>query len=945
MTPSLGPFARCLALALVSITTEVSAAMVRLSAEDARALLRRHDLVVGEDTDEQLSVWTGAKKGLADTTASDGSAAWFRTKPDSWNLQWHWDHRRFVPGVQYVVYAVLKVRKQGSTGEAFKGGVWDKAHLRPVIPTTVVAADKVDDRVWMVFKMGLARPWPQQYVWIGTSGRNHDNVPEVWLDRFILAPDDSQPGQVSYLKLLSEHPNQPTFVLMAEKSASVTMELSGPDKLLLAMFALLPGKEAAAEVSVRYGLPAGAFGDPVRLTQAAGFRRATVDLNAHAPPDWTRITRVTFALTGQGRSSSFCGLILSPSRRALGLRQVSLKPKRGGATYDAALVDERTQAEARRMAFETPRQTLRGLLPGAKFAVRVGSSLRKYLYRSIDRDWVRPGVGDEARVSAAQHEYEGVQLVLIPLTETPVSGIRCSAGALVSSSELPSGGSLPRLEFNPVGYVKTQDLRHRYSVEHVGWWPDPLMPDGPVTLMPDRIQPIWTTVYVPEGTKPAEYRTVIRVTGDGHSVRVPLTVHVRRFALPRQTHLRSSFWLFRYHIRRFYGWDRVPWDVYKKYVDLATEHRLTPIEHSIEGGTDPYIKVYREPDGRLTFDYTDMDRYLAYVLDERYGNAFNVGYACWHHSVMTNLPAIDRATGKRIQIKSRHLSPEYVRIYTQFLRDYCAHLKRKGWFDKAYHQMIDEPRTDRLATVERLHRLSHEAAPDLKVLVTACWPPRLPQHSVDIWVPLTPRFKPEDAPHLKAQGDETWWYVCCGPCRPYANLFIDYQATDHRILFWQSWKYGAQGILYWGLNYWTGTRGKTRVNWPTSPEERWPKAPWVTNPCAVANGDGYSMYPGPNGAPLSSVRLEVMRDGMEDYEYLYLLDRLVRQLKRRSQAPQTKQIAGLVKDAETLLKVDSALVESMVSYTDDPEVILAHRNRAATAIERLTAMLSLEKAP
>jgi len=35
-------------------------------------------------------------------------------------------------------------------------------------------------------------------------------------------------------------------------------------------------------------------------------------------------------------------------------------------------------------------------------------------------------------------------------------------------------------------------------------------------------------------------------------------------------------------------------------------------------------------------------------------------------------------------------------------------------------------------------------------------------------------------------------------------------------------------------------------------------------------GDGVLLYPGPNG-PIGSIRLANIRDGLEDYEYLWLL--------------------------------------------------------------------------
>jgi hypothetical protein len=93
-------------------------------------------------------------------------------------------------------------------------------------------------------------------------------------------------------------------------------------------------------------------------------------------------------------------------------------------------------------------------------------------------------------------------------------------------------------------------------------------------------------------------------------------------------------------------------------------------------------------------------------------------------------------------------------------------------------------------------------------------------------------------------------------------------APQHRALFWQTWSHQVDGLLYWGMNFWAWYEFK----WPAvakGPSERVPAkdAPnFVSVP--EAPGDGCSMYPGPTiSPPLSSIRLESMRDGEEAYEY------------------------------------------------------------------------------
>jgi hypothetical protein len=79
-----------------------------------------------------------------------------------------------------------------------------------------------------------------------------------------------------------------------------------------------------------------------------------------------------------------------------------------------------------------------------------------------------------------------------------------------------------------------------------------------------------------------------------------------------------------------------------------------------------------------------------------------------------------------------------------------------------------------------------------------------------------------------------------------------------------------------------------------------------------AHGDGLLIYPGPDSQPLSSLRLEAIRDGLEDYEYLYLLGQ---------QATTNAAAATLLNEAT------QELVTGVTSYSRDPRKLLDLRLR------------------
>ncbi|NQT37617.1 MAG: DUF4091 domain-containing protein, partial [Planctomycetes bacterium] len=107
------------------------------------------------------------------------------------------------------------------------------------------------------------------------------------------------------------------------------------------------------------------------------------------------------------------------------------------------------------------------------------------------------------------------------------------------------------------------------------------------------------------------------------------------------------------------------------------------------------------------------------------------------------------------------------------------------------------------------------------------------------------------------------------------------------------------------------------------------------------NGDGRFIYPplaaatpGASGSgpviepPVSSIRWEMLREGVEDYEYLYLLRELLD--RRRGDLS-----AERIRHYESLLEVPTAITQDMTTFTTDPEPIYTRRTAIAEAIESL----------
>ncbi len=115
----------------------------------------------------------------------------------------------------------------------------------------------------------------------------------------------------------------------------------------------------------------------------------------------------------------------------------------------------------------------------------------------------------------------------------------------------------------------------------------------------------------------------------------------------------------------------------------------------------------------------------------------------------------------------------------------------------------------------------------------------------------------------QAGGDELWNYVACEPKwnSPYQNILLFNDGTEARTMFWTMYKNDQTGFLYWREDYYPGVAANTYT---------------LRDPFSKTGpGDGILIYPGAvygQVDPIPSIRLINMRDGVEDYELLCMLE-------------------------------------------------------------------------
>ncbi len=285
----------------------------------------------------------------------------------------------------------------------------------------------------------------------------------------------------------------------------------------------------------------------------------------------------------------------------------------------------------------------------------------------------------------------------------------------------------------------------------------------------------------------------------------------------------------------------------------------------------------------------------------------------------------------------RQGTEDYEILFGRYALQLQNHLARRNWLGKAYVYWFDEPAEKDYGFVKQGMAQIRRAAPRLRRLLTE--EPREELFGfVDIWCPVLHRAVPEKIRERLEHGEAVWWYVCTGPKAPYLGLFIDHPATDLRVWSWLSWKWGVTGLLVWQTNYWTSPcaypdRDQDPWEDPMSYVSGYGRPPGFIG--YWGNGDGRFLYPprppltGPViERPVDSIRWEMLREGIEDYEYLALLKRLLKRYGDRLEPPERERM-------QALLTVPDEIVRNGRLYTKRSEPIYARRALIARAIERL----------
>ena len=223
----------------------------------------------------------------------------------------------------------------------------------------------------------------------------------------------------------------------------------------------------------------------------------------------------------------------------------------------------------------------------------------------------------------------------------------------------------------------------------------------------------------------------------------------------------------------------------------------------------------------------------------------------------------------------------------------------KGWLNNLFYYPVDEPQnSSQFAPLLTDATTIHSASPPGNILTTSNITNATTfgaLNAIDTMVPIINELDPIGGslqrsnynawlagPAADGLTRSLWSYQSCESAGcgstainvPYPNYNVDGRAVANRAMEWMTFLHTQSGELYYNATLcWSNTSCRT------------PPDPWATVLYQGGWGDGTLTYPGgPNPASdnymgsgvthplwLPSLRLKMIRDGMQDYEYMTAL--------------------------------------------------------------------------
>ncbi|MFC0329477.1 DUF4091 domain-containing protein [Paenibacillus sepulcri] len=450
---------------------------------------------------------------------------------------------------------------------------------------------------------------------------------------------------------------------------------------------------------------------------------------------------------------------------------------------------------------------------------------------------------------------------------------------------------LPYMTIRSVGLAPSEmpvyaNPDDRYLRTTPGLFPDPLYPlsDG-LKAVAGQWRAVWITVSLPSRPESAAPLYAEETTSYPIDIRFKnaagellgeeqFKLEIVQAELPEQELLHTE-WFHCDCLATQYGvevFSEEHWRLIERYVHNAAAHGVnmlltplfTPPLDTAIGGERPTVQligVEQTAGHEYVFDFTLLKRWIDMCHKQGIQHfEFSHLFTQWGAKHAPKIVASVQGEEKRIFGWETEAGGEaYTRFLDQFLPRLVQFIRGQGLEKNSYFHVSDEPNADHLEAYRLASGILKKHLAEF-AFIEALSDYAFYDHGL---VPVPIPSNDHIAPFLENNVKPLWTYYCCGQHQEVSNRFFSMPSARNRVLGLQLYKFGIQGFLHWGYNFWY-SRHSVRAIDPfrvTDAEYAFP------------SGDAFAVYPGAEG-PIDSIRWEVFYEALQDQRALELLGRL-----------------------------------------------------------------------
>ena len=456
-----------------------------------------------------------------------------------------------------------------------------------------------------------------------------------------------------------------------------------------------------------------------------------------------------------------------------------------------------------------------------------------------------------------------------------------------------------------------------------GLYPDLLRPlhyHDALTLYPGYLHTLWVEIdKLPEEISADTYPLTLSLSSKENGEvfgEVTVSVRVLDVALPPQKLIHTE-WFYTDCIAVHYGvraFSEKHWKLIETFLRTAVKNGInmiltpvfTPEIDTYIGGERPttqLMDITVEGKNRYSFGFDRLDRWidLCHSLGIQY---FEIPHFFSQWGATAAPKFIGTVGGKKKQIFGWHTDAcgeEYNVFLSQMIPALVAHLEKRGVAEKTFFHISDEPRLEQM---EQYLRCKNVVEPLIKGYPIIDALSNYEFYESGVLKKPVPGIC-HIQPFLDNKVEGLWAYYCGDSGRNVSGRMLAMPLARTRILGVQLWLHNIEGFLHWGFNYYYNENSHDHLD-PFLHTEGEYFAP---------AGDAFLVYPGDDGTAWESIRLNALREAMEDIRLLELCEtKIGREATEKivlETAGGTLTFKEYPKDAAYLLTLRDKLIASM----------------------------------